>query len=96
MSCGVFTKVQFILEQRLPRGLDVVKVLDISCGYGFYGWALKAHGDQGNPDEAKGFTGTPYIVGVEINPKRAEHTRKHGIEDEIHVLGITQESPGDK
>ena len=93
MSCGVFTEVQFILNHIIPKNLEGVKVLDLGIGFGFYGWALKAHGYQGNPYEAKGFVGTPYVVGVEVNRARAEHTRKFGLYDEVHVLDVTKELP---
>ena len=96
MSCGVFTEVQFVLNHIIPTNLDGVKVLDLGIGCGFYGWALKAHGSQGNPDEAKEFTGTPYIVGVEVNKARADHTRKYGLYDEVHVLDVTKELPLDE
>ena len=93
MSCGVMTEVQFILNHIIPKNLENVKVLDLGIGFGFYGWALKAHGYHGNPYEAKGFVGTPYIVGVEVNPDRANHTEKFGLYDEVHVLDVTKEIP---
>ena len=96
MSCGVFTEVQFILNHIIPKNLEGVKVLDLGIGFGFYGWALKAHGSQGTPDEAKEFTGAPYIIGVEINQKRAAHTRKYGLYDEVHTLDVTKELPLDE
>ena len=96
MSCGVFTEVQFILNHIIPKNLENVKVLDLGIGFGFYGWALKAHGYHGNPYEAKGFVGTPYIVGVEVNPDRAHHTEKFGLYDEVHVLDVTKEIPEGK
>jgi len=96
MSCGVFTEVQFILNHIIPKNLEGVKVLDLGIGYGFYGYALKAYGYQGNPHQAKEFTGTPYIVGVEIDPERAAHTRKYGLYDEVHTLDVTKELPLDE
>jgi len=96
MSCGVMTEVQFILNHIIPKNLENVKVLDLGIGFGFYGWALKAHGYHGNPYEAKGFVGTPYIVGVEVNPERAKHTEKFGLYDEVHVMDVTKELPEGK
>jgi len=93
MSCGVFTEVQFILNHLIPKNLENVKVLDLGIGFGFYGWALKAHGYHGKIHEAKGFIGTPYIVGVEVNPERANHTKKFGLYDEVHVVDVTKEIP---
>lgn len=90
MSCGSFTEVQYILEQVLPRNMNNKRVLDVGCGYGFYGWALKAYGRTG---EAKGFTGSPYIVGVDVNELRSLHTKKHGLYDEVYVMDITKQIP---
>lgn len=93
MSCGAYTEIQFVLNNIIPKNLENVKVLDLGIGFGFYGWALKAHRVHGDQYEAKGFVGTPYIVGVELNPKRAEHTKRFGLYDEVHVLDVTKEIP---
>jgi SAM-dependent methyltransferase len=75
MSCGAFTEIQYVMNELVPEDLDGKRILDIGSGYGFFGWVLRAHR-----------TGTPYIVGIEINPERRERAREIGMYD-ANLLG---------
>ena len=70
MSCGAFTEIQFVLKELVPYDLHNKRILDVGSGYGFFGWALRAHRQ-----------GTPYIVGIEINPERLKRLKEIGMYD---------------
>lgn len=71
MSYG-FEDSKYVIKNVIPKNLMNYKVLDIGCGLGFWGWALRTH-----------TKGVFYLVGLEVNPLYIKKLSDLRIYDEI-------------
>ena len=79
MSYG-FEDSKYVLKNIVPRNLNGYRVLDVGCGFGFWGWVLRMHTG-----------GEFYLAGIEINPNYIEKLSPLNIYDNILHMDITKD-----
>lgn len=79
MSYG-FEDSKYVLRNIMPRNLNGYRVLDVGCGFGFWGWLLRMH-------NGRGF----YLAGIEVNQDYIDKISPLNIYDDIIHMDITKD-----
>lgn len=77
MSCGAFTEIQYLFKSIIPKDISGYKILDVGCGVGFFGYALRAFRD-----------GEFNITGVDINLDRIKKCHKMNLYNQLYNTDI--------